>query len=252
MDQSFRLADSSPASMVFPELEPVETKVVREDVLKPARRSRFLAERKVKPGTRHSLGNIHATAMGFRDIHEHGTLLVKYLEARKSIFIDRLNWTVSEADGMEFDQYDTPACRWVVLHEFGEVLGGVRLLPTTARCGTYSYMLRDAQNGLLEGLPRDVLFFEAPVKPFVWEASRFFITETVPSTRRTDVQQKLFDSMARTAVQNGASKILGIVPSVWSRWARRLGAGATPIGAKFSIDGTMSQSVLFNIRDYLI
>lgn len=252
MDQSLRLAESSPASMVFPELEPIDSKVVRKDSLKPVRRPGLLADRAVAQGTRHSLGNIHATTMGFREIHEHGTLLVKYLEARKSVFIDRLNWQVSEADGMEFDQYDTPACRWVVLHEFGEVLGGVRLLPTTARSGIYSYMLRDAQNGLLEGLPRDVLFFEAPIKPYVWEASRFFIAETVPSTRRTDIQQKLFDSMARTAAKNGASKILGIVPAVWSRWARRLGACATPIGAKFSIDGTMSQSVLFNIRDYLI
>lgn len=185
--------------------------------------------------------------MSFRSMHEHGTLLTKYLEARKSIFIDRLHWQVGEADGMEFDQYDTPACRWVVLHEFGEIIGGVRLLPTTAKCGIYTYMLRDAQRGLLESLPTDVLFFEAPVNPNIWEASRFFITEIVPSSRRAAVQQELFQNMTLAAKENGASRLLGIVPSVWSRWSRRLGVGATPIGAKFSIDGTVSQSVLFNI-----
>jgi len=71
--------------------------------------------------------------MSFRNIHEYGELFSKYLEARKAIFLDRLAWNVFEADGMEFDQYDTPQCRWVILHEYGEVLGGVRLMPTTAR-----------------------------------------------------------------------------------------------------------------------
>ncbi|MDG4650210.1 acyl-homoserine-lactone synthase [Roseibacterium sp. SDUM158017] len=185
--------------------------------------------------------------MSFRTIHEHGDLLVKYLEARRSIFVDRLHWSVQQAEGLEFDQYDTPHCRWVILHEFGKVLGGARLLPTTASCGIYSYMLRDAQNGALADIPTDVLFFKAPVDPAVWEASRFFITEAVPAVRRTAVQSILFDQMSETARANGASYILGIVPGIWSRWARRLGKGATPIGARFSIDGTWSQAVLFHI-----
>ncbi|MDA7963146.1 acyl-homoserine-lactone synthase [Ruegeria sp.] len=194
------------------------------------------------------LGNIRATTMNFRNIHEHGTLLAKYLETRKAIFIDRLKWQVGQVDGMEFDQYDTPACQWVVLHEFGEVLGGVRLLPSTATCGIYSYMLRDAQRGILGGLPTDILFFEAPVKPRIWEASRFFVTDNVSSARRLAVQQKLFHRMTVTAKEGGATSILGIVPSIWARWSRRLGVGATPVGAKFSIEGTVSQSVLFNIQ----
>lgn len=190
--------------------------------------------------------------MSFADIHMHGDLLVKYLRARRAIFIDRLHWNVAQADGMEFDQYDTPFCRWIVLHEFGEVLAGVRLLPTTARCGIYTYMLRDAQRGLLPDIPSDVLFISAPVDPLVWEASRFFITESVPATRRPLLQRLLFEQMSVTARQQGALHILGIVPGVWSRWARRLGADATPIGAKFSIDATWSQSVLFNVDDFLV
>lgn len=196
--------------------------------------------------------SVRSVTMSFRNMHEHGELLIKYLEARKEIFLDRLNWHVSEADGMEFDQYDTPACRWVVLHEYGEVLGGVRMLPTTARCGIYSYMLRDAQCGLLEDIPTDVLFFEAPVEHGVWEATRFFITDVVPVGRRLEIQQALFKAMSRTAMDEGGTHILGIVPAIWSRWARRLGVSATPIGAKFNIDGTFSQSVLFNANHFVI
>ena len=196
--------------------------------------------------------HIRSVTMSFRDMHAYGDLLVNYLEARKSIFRDKLGWHVPEADGMEFDQYDTPFCRWVVLHEYGEVLGGVRMLPTTAKCGIYSYMLRDAQLGVLDDLPTDVLFFKAPVEDSVWEATRFFVTDAVPAKRRRLIQSMLFKSMSQTAIDNGATHILGIVPSVWSRWARRLGVDATPIGAKFSIDGTASQSVLFRASDFII
>jgi N-acyl-L-homoserine lactone synthetase len=185
-------------------------------------------------------------------MHEYGGLLVRYLEARKSVFLDRLGWHVSEADGMEFDQYDTPFARWIVIHQFGEILGSVRMLPTTAKCGIYSYMLRDAQIGLLEGLPTDVLFLKAPVEHSVWEATRFFISDKVPARHRQQVQTLLFRAMSQTAMDNGATHVIGIVPALWARWARRLGVNATPIGARFSIDGTASQSVLFRAKDYLI
>lgn len=197
------------------------------------------------------VAKVTTSIVSFRNMHQHGNLLVKYLEARKAIFVDALRWTVCEADGMEFDQYDTPFCRWIVLHQKGTVLGGVRMMPTTAQCGIYSYMLRDAQNGLLQDLPTDILFFPAPVEHGVWEATRFFITDVVSAQNRQRIQTLLFRAMSRTAMQQGATHVIGIVPAIWARWARRLGVRATPIGAKFSIDGTSSQAVLFRARDYL-
>lgn len=197
-----------------------------------------------------SYAEVRSDALSFRNMHEYGALLTKYLEARKNIFLNDLGWHLAEADGMEFDQYDNPQAQWIILHRFGEVLGGVRMLPTTARCGIYSYMLRDAQNGLLGGMPTDVLFFEAPVEHNVWEATRFFIVNTVPAAQRLDVQKLLFNSMALAASKNGAVHVLGIVPAVWARWSRRLGVKATPIGAKFTVDNFASQSVLFKVGDF--
>lgn len=191
--------------------------------------------------------NIRTADMSFENIHAFGDLLPRYLRARKSIFIDRLNWHVSEAAGMEFDQYDNPFCRWVVLVEFGEILGGVRLLPTTASLGIYSYMLRDAHLGLLDDFPTDVLFIDPPRHERAWEASRFFINDNVPGARRLLIQSLLFSEMNRVAKENGATFILGIVPAVWSRWARRLNVTATPIGVPFTIDETRNQSVLFKV-----
>ncbi|WP_420584945.1 acyl-homoserine-lactone synthase [Ruegeria sp.] len=244
MDRPLRYEQAFPASEIFPDLSPANDASAAP---KAVEQHDSIAPQRDVATPQGALGDVRATTMSFRNIHEHGTLLAKYLEMRKTIFIDRLKWQVGQADGMEFDQYDTPACQWVVLHEFGEVLGGVRLLPSTAQCGIYSYMLRDAQKGILKGMPTDILFFDAPVKPNVWEATRFFVTDNVSSARRLQVQQELFHQMTVTAKEGGASSILGIVPAIWARWSRRLGVEASPVGAKFSIDGTASQSVLFNI-----
>ncbi|MFK7940963.1 MAG: acyl-homoserine-lactone synthase [Roseovarius sp.] len=197
-------------------------------------------------------GTVQTVTVTMRDMARHGALFIRYLEARKEIFLDDLGWSVSEADGMEFDQYDTPFARWVIVHDKGRILGGVRMLPTTARCGVYSYMLRDAQLGILDDLPNEVLFFPAPVEHGVWEATRFFLTRDVPARDRQMVQALLFQGMSQTAMNNGATHILGIVPAIWARWARRLGVTATPVGHPFSIDGTASQSVLFTAADFVL
>lgn len=194
-------------------------------------------------------GNIRATTITIRNVTEYGDLLVDFMEARKRVFIDHLRWNVPQFDGMEFDQYDTPQARWIAVHERGRVLGGVRLTPTTAQVGIYSYMLRDAQNGLLSDIPRDILFFDAPVDPSVWEASRLFITEEVPAERRHDVQAALMSQMSSAAREVGATHVIGIVPAVFSRWLRRLGLDAVPVGRRFEIDGTRSQAALFNVTN---
>ena len=194
---------------------------------------------------------IKTTILSFSNMNQYGDLLVRYLKARHAVFIDKLGWDLPETDGMEFDQYDTPLCRWAILHEFGEVLAGVRLTPTTAQIGMHSYMLRDAQLGQLDSIPRDVLFFEAPVEDRIWEASRLFISETVASERRGEVQRRLMDAMARVARDQNATQVIGIVPYVFSRWLRRLGLGAVPVGPKFEIDGTKSQAALFTVSRYL-
>ncbi len=235
---------SGDKSWVFPELEPAAPNTVV---------SRHFPDLSRQAGALvpESDGRVHATTISFRNMSQYGDLLVSFMEARKRVFIDTLNWNVPTVDGMEFDQYDTPFAKWVVIHEFGKILGGVRLMPTTARCGIYSYMLRDAQLGLLDPIPRDVLFLDAPIDEKVWEASRLFITEEVTANRRAQVQGLLMSEMAATAGAGGATHVIGIVPAVFSRWLRRLELAAVPVGRRFEIDGTRSQAALFKVAQTL-
>lgn len=235
---------AEPSSSVFPELAPVEeVKRSASDRLKLPPKLRVVPDPPGQSGTAH----LRANVLSFSNIHRFGDLWATFMRARKAVFIDRLKWSLPEHDGMEFDQYDTPYARWIVVHAYGEIMAGVRLTPTTAQVGMHSYMLRDAQLGMLPSIPSDVLFFEAPVEDRIWEASRLFITDAVPSDRRTQVQAALMNNFARAARAEGATHVIGIVPAVWSRWLRRLEMGAVPVGPRFSIDGTRSQAALFNV-----
>lgn len=187
------------------------------------------------------------TTLSFTNIHHHGDLFVNLLKARRECFILRHNWNLPQVEGMEFDQYDTPASRWIAVHEGGEVLAGVRLTPTTARVGMYTYMIRDAQRGMLESIPSNLLDFEAPVDPHIWEGSRVFVSQRVPAHLRTKVQTDLMYEMIKSARELGAHTMLGLVPAVWPRWISRLHLEAEPAGPALLIDGVMVQVAMMKL-----
>jgi acyl homoserine lactone synthase len=191
------------------------------------------------------------TTLSFENMHNHGELFANLFRARKQSFIVQNNWDLPEANGMEYDQYDTPASRWIAVHQFGEVLAGIRLTPTTARCGIYTYMIRDAQKGLLESIPQELLYSEAPIAPHIWESSRVFVSQNVPSNMRMRVQANLMGEMISAARTLGATQILGLVPAVWSRWIASLGLDAEAAGPQMDIDGTNTQVALMHLASNL-
>lgn len=194
---------------------------------------------------------MQTTTLSFGNMHNHGALFSDILRARRESFIVQRKWELPESDGMEFDQYDTPQSRWIAVHHLGQVLAGIRMTPTTARCGIYTYMIRDAQNGLLDSIPSNLLYDEAPVSPQVWETSRVFVTAHVPSTLRMQVQANLMAEMVRTAREEGATKLLGLCPRVWMRWMRRLGYETAHAGPCLDIGGAANQAIMMDLRSTL-
>lgn len=178
---------------------------------------------------------MQSTTLSFDNMHNHGELFAKMLRARHSTFIEEKNWDLPSADGMEFDQYDTPQSRWIAVHDFGKVLAGVRLTPTTARCGIYSYMVRDAQRGLLESIPDTLLWEEAPIASHIWDASRIFVSREVGAAQRREVQMTLITEMVNGARAQGASMLLGLLPVPVQRLATRVGLILEPAGPVMKI-----------------
>lgn len=184
---------------------------------------------------------MQTTVLSFTNLHEHGGLFVSYLRARKRSFIDGNRWDLPEADGMEYDQYDHPGSRWIAIHEGERVLAGLRLTPTTAKCGIYSYMIRDAQLGLLTGIPSNLLNFVAPVHENVWEASRIFVSQDVPGAIRVETHRRLMSALVTASLDKGICRVLGLVPAIWRRWIGPLGLAARPAGPVLRIDGIYNQ-----------
>lgn len=195
---------------------------------------------------------MQTTTLSFANIHNHGELFANMLRARRELFIGHNKWKLPEAMGMEYDQYDTPASRWVVVHdELGRVLAGNRLTPTTAQCGIYSYMIRDAQRGLLDTIPSHLLYEEAPVMESVWESSRLFVSHDVPAAMRRRVHAKLVSELGGAARLLGATHCLTLLNANWPRWADRVGVKMTAKGPVMNIDGVDNQVVSMDFSSNL-
>lgn len=185
--------------------------------------------------------------LSLKNLHMHGELFVNYLRARHEVFVVQKGWSLPEVDGMEFDQYDTPLARWVIVHDGPNVLAGIRIAPTDTHCGVHTYMLRDAQLGLIPNLPKDALFEAAPVSSEIWEATRLFLSQDVPSSCRLTVQAQLMEGMAAAARSVGAKKVIGIVPAVFKRWLKRIGMEADAVGPVMVIDGDKVQAAIMDM-----
>ncbi len=194
---------------------------------------------------------MQTTTLSFANMHNHGELFANLLRARRQSFIVQNNWNLPEALGMEYDQYDTPASRWIAVHHLGDILAGIRLTPTTARCGIYTYMIRDAQRGLLDTIPQDLLFEEAPVAENIWESSRVFVSHATPMNIRRRVHAHLIMEMTKSARELGATRVLGLIPANWPRWAGRCGLEMVAAGRVMELDGIENQCVSIDLTSKL-
>ncbi|MFD2172750.1 acyl-homoserine-lactone synthase [Rhodobacter lacus] len=188
------------------------------------------------------------TTLSFANMHNHGELFANLFRARRQSFIVQKNWDLPEEMGMEFDQYDTPQSRWIAIHDLGRVLAGMRLTPTTARCGIYSYMIRDAQNGILGGsIPQDLLYGEAPSDAHTWESSRVFVSHDIPQSLRRKVHFGLVEAMTGAARELGATRLVALTAASWPRWYGRCGLDAEAIGRSMFIDDGDYQCVSIDL-----
>lgn len=194
---------------------------------------------------------MQSATISFANMHNHGELFANILRARRESFIVRNQWDLPEVMGMEYDQYDTPQSRWLAVHQNGKVLAGVRLTPTTARCGIYSYMIRDAQQGLLESIPSDLLFDTAPVDEATWEVTRGFVCTGIPASIRQKVRIKLVLEMLRTSRIEGIGRMLALLPSNWNRWAARCNLDMKAAGRNMNMGGIDYQAVWIDFASQL-
>lgn len=108
----------------------------------------------------------------------YGALYHQHLKQRRKLFVDELGWPVPHDEQIEMDQYDRFDATYVLVEDQGEVVAYARLLPTTSEVVfgevQFSYLVRDAVEGLLPGIPTNIMAGQpAPITSDVWEMTRF-------------------------------------------------------------------------------
>ena len=185
---------------------------------------------------------MESTEITFDNFGETGTLFTALLRARYHHFIEARGWKLPNTRGLEFDQYDSPESIYYVIHDGLTVHGGLRVTPTTAQNINASYMLRDAQLGLLPDLPSDILDEPAPQDPKIWEVSRVFVADTLSSRERMQVRGEIGISLARLAESWNFKDYICLTSVAAGLLMRRTGLTISPAGPRVEIGGETCQA----------
>ena len=97
----------------------------------------------------------------------------------------------------------------------------------------------------------ETVYGTAPVDPMVWESSRVFVADDVPMAIRRKVHGALIGEMSRAARELGASRLIGMISSVWPRWAARCGLEIEGIGREMHFADGHFQCVSINLASKL-
>jgi acyl homoserine lactone synthase len=166
-------------------------------------------------------------------LHRHGSAFYDYLGLRKRFFVDELRWDIPHDDVVEMDQYDNPTARYSVVRRNGEIIGGARAQPTTAKWGEHTYMLRDALNGKLSDIPAWVMPSDVATAK-VWECTRLVVSDTLRThAERSACLALVVDGLVELAIEGGADQLICLSTLSLMRALRQLGYACEKLGGTY-------------------
>ncbi|WP_074816239.1 MULTISPECIES: acyl-homoserine-lactone synthase [Bradyrhizobium] len=182
-----------------------------------------------------------AVALGSSQFGNHLGLLRAMYQLRGRVFQDRLNWNVVVSGGLELDVFDTLNPFYLlVLSDNDDVVGCVRLLPTTAPT-----MLGETFSALLDGHP-------VPRSETILESSRFCVDTRLAGELGAHGLNRatfmLFAAMIEGIRAVDAKSIVTVTDLRMERVLRRAGwpleriASPRPIGATMALAGYLHDS----------
>jgi acyl homoserine lactone synthase len=179
-----------------------------------------------------------------KDRRTHPQLIDQMHRLRKATFFDRMHWEVPVISQWEIDGYDAVDPLYVLsLDDYGNVAGGLRLLPTMG-----INMLNDTFPQLL---PNGERF----ASPRIWESSRFTIDrrfETKRFNARLGVgTAELGLAMNQIGKEIGLTHVVTVYDALVHRILDRGGCAGEPLCEPQMIGKVLTYSVVFEIGDEL-
>lgn len=171
------------------------------------------------------------SCINHKTMHHFGAAYVSQFHLRYKMLVDGQYWNLSRFQGMEYDQYDTPAATYLVWQDhMGNVRGSVRVVPTDR-----PYMIRDIWPELIENRP-------LPESLSVWEATRFCIDGALPREQRQRIKHELVLAFLEFGLKNDIREMIGIMPhKLWQSVFVKSGWDITYLGPQKDLgkDGTI-------------
>jgi acyl homoserine lactone synthase len=175
---------------------------------------------------------MHYVTFGFLGQHRHDTAFHQYLRLRKRYFVDVLGWDIPHDAEVEMDQYDNPCAHYALVLRDSTVIGGGRMMPTTASWGRYSYMLRDALLGEID-IPSHVVPEEI-VSREVWECTRLVVSADLGTqAERMECLSLILRGCGDILRENGGSEVVSLSPVLLLRTLRQLGYDSRRVGEPY-------------------
>jgi len=183
------------------------------------------------------------------ELHRHGSAFFEFLALRKAFFVDQLGWDIPHDADVEMDQYDNPKAFYSLVVQDGKVIGGGRAMATTAQWGSHTYMLRDAVEGRIIGIPESIVN-AVEVTANVWECTRVVVSSDIKDPAQSaQCLSLIVAGLAAQARAHHATEMMALSRPSLLRALRKIGYQPRMIGTPYvnSDDGrryvAMSMSV---------
>lgn len=141
--------------------------------------------------------------VSLENAHLFGPALASQHRLRYRVFVERQCWDVPRYNGMEYDQFDTPAAVYLIYRDrFGEARGISRLIPTTQ-----PYMIKEIWADMVDRP-------DLPAEPAVWEATRFGIDYDLDPALRRRISAELVLACQEFGLAHGIRQYLVLMPAL--------------------------------------
>jgi acyl-homoserine lactone synthase len=154
---------------------------------------------------------------------EHAVVLDEYFRLRHEVFVGERGWKdLAHPDGRDIDVYDNPNATYLIAIDRAQVVGGLRLYPTTQ-----PHMISDC-------FPFLVKEGRIVSGNSILECTRYFVIKE-RRTGRTDC--RLLAAFQEYCLEEGIAEVTAVVEMWWlPRW-QQAGFKVRPLGLPRLIEG---------------
>ncbi|HVZ52174.1 MAG TPA: acyl-homoserine-lactone synthase [Pseudolabrys sp.] len=175
---------------------------------------------------------IHVVSSANRHLYE--STLNSYFRIRHDVFARERGWrAVERSDGLDIDAFDRDDTIHLIAIDGDRVVGGQRLVPTTA-----PHMLSEIFPDLadVKGIP---------VGPTVWEASRYFVVRERRSGR-TDCT--MLAGVQEFGLEEGITHYSAVIETWWLPRLHEAGFIVRPLGLPTLIENQWAIAAEVEVR----